>query len=399
MAVMNVSALRRRYLGLALLTLIGVGMCLPLLSVSAQADDAAKAKVQEGNALRSIEILPRRETPGGAALTLSQLERVRSVSSVSEVEPTMQATFGIKTSDIPGALLHGTKLRPSLSPPVRKSVRPDVFPLKEGEVLLPGTVQGMDLTELLGKTVDVSYQRTIGASSGTGAHDRVLVVGTYDPSWQLEGADAAFVSDSQLIRWASSVAAVPEGRLLETVGYDKATVLTSSSSHVSDVLKRLQAMGFTATSLEQQFTELPSVLRLIHAVSRVFVVVITAFLVLASSALSSSLVRQRTREIGLLKSVGYTSRSIIRMFLLELGTIGLVFTFLGIAGGAVLGSVAAGILAGNPDLTPYVNARQGPSWEVLAVLILLPTVAVVVGGLRSSVRGALLEPSVALRDW
>jgi putative ABC transport system permease protein len=396
---MNASAFHRRYLGLAVLTLIGVGVSLPLLSISAQADQAARTKIQEGAALRSIEILPQSDVPGGASLTPQKLSQVRSIPGVQVVEPTLQATFGIKTAQIEGALLHGTKLRPSLSPPVTKSVRTNLFPLTGSEVVLPNSAQGMSLSGLLGKTIDVSYQQTIRAGAGRGTSDAVQVVGLYDSSWQLEGADAAFVADPTLLKWAASIAGVPQSTLLATVGYDKATVLTTKSDNVAPVLKRLQGMGFSATSLEQQLTELPAVLKLIHTLSRVFVIIIAVFLILASSALSSSLVRQRTREIGLLKAIGYRTRSIIGMFLTELALIGVLFSLLGIALGAGISLLAAHYLANYPDLTAYVDARQAPSIGVLLLVLVLPVGAVILGGARSTVRGALLQPSTALRDW
>lgn len=399
LAAVNALAFRRRYVGLALLTLIGVGICLPLLSIAGQADGVAQQRVKEGVALRSIAVTPQPQVPGGAALTPQGLSRIAELPDVSAVEPTMQATFGIKTDSIPGALLHAGKLRPSMTPPVVDSVREDLFPLAGDEAVLPASAQGMDLRPLLGTTVTVDYQQTIGASSGRGVQDQVHVVGLYDASWQLEGPDVAFVSDPLLIRWASSVAAVPEDQLLTTVGWDKATVLTDRSEQVDPVLRQLQGMGFAATSLEQQLSELPSVLKLIHGLSRVFCVVIFVFLVLASATLSGALVRQRTREIGLLKAIGYRNRAVLTMFLLESSMIGAVFALLGIGAGALLSVGAGRVLDGYPDLSGYVDATKTPTAGVLAVLIVLPVVAVALGSLRPAVRGALLEPSLALRDW
>jgi putative ABC transport system permease protein len=264
---------------------------------------------------------------------------------------------------------------------------------------MPAQAQGMDLTPLLGSQVSIEYQQTTGVGEGRGAQDRITVVGIFDPQWQIDGADSAYVATGPLVNWASSVAALPSDTFLQTHGYDKATVVAKTADDVPGLLAQLQRRGFTATSLQQQLTELPSVLRLIRLVGQVLTGALILFTLLGAGILSGSLVRQRTREIGLLKAVGYRNRSVLAMFLLELGIVGAVAgaggLLLGIAGGDLLNRA----LVRSPDLALYLDDRSLPPVGTLLMLVLIPAVAMILGGLIPARRGARMEPSLALRDW
>jgi putative ABC transport system permease protein len=399
LAAANVTAFWRRFLGLTILAAIGTGICLPLLAIAAEADTAAQARITEGVLLRSIELVRQDDRPNSEIINPQAVTQIASMGGVSSVEPSLQATIGIKTATIPGALLYATMPRPSSLPPIIKSIRPNLFPLSGDEAVLPAQAQGMDLTPLLGTRVNVEYQQTTGVGEGRGARDQITVVGIFDPQWQIDGADSAYVANGPLLNWASSVAALPTDTFLQTHGYDKATVVAKTAADVPGLLAQLQGRGFSATSLQQQMTQLPSVLRLIRLVGRVLTGALIVITLLGAGILSSSLVRQRTREIGLLKAVGYQNRSVLAMFLLELGIVGVAAGVGGLLLGTLGGALLNRALVGSPDLSLYVDGRSLPPTATLLVLVSIPALAMILGGLVPVRRGARMQPSVALRDW
>jgi putative ABC transport system permease protein len=98
-------------------------------------------------------------------------------------------------------------------------------------------------------------------------------------------------------------------------------------------------------------------------------------------------VTERTREIGVRKAVGATRREILWQFLVEAG----VLTFLGGAGGLLIGAAAA---EGVESITPIPAAI--PLWSVVAAL----SMALVTGmlfGLLPAIRASRLDPVDALR--
>jgi len=76
LAAANVTALWRRFLGLAVLAAIGTGICLPLLAVAAEADTAVRARVTDGLVLRSIEIVRQDDRPDGAVITPASIAQI-----------------------------------------------------------------------------------------------------------------------------------------------------------------------------------------------------------------------------------------------------------------------------------------------------------------------------------
>jgi putative ABC transport system permease protein len=101
-------------------------------------------------------------------------------------------------------------------------------------------------------------------------------------------------------------------------------------------------------------------------------------------------VADRTREIGLRKAVGATSRSIMFQFFVEGAFLTLLSGGIGIAGAAAIMKALSGVDMGNFDPPKLVA-----STAALAVISL--TVAGVAAGLYPARRAAMLEPVEALR--
>lgn len=98
-------------------------------------------------------------------------------------------------------------------------------------------------------------------------------------------------------------------------------------------------------------------------------------------------VRERIREIGIMKSIGATSREIKLLFLMDAGLLGLISSLVGI----VLGSAVAGLVgsvAGLPSLVTVQSIMVGLSFGVLSTTI---------AGVYPASMAARLDPIEALR--
>lgn len=142
--------------------------------------------------------------------------------------------------------------------------------------------------------------------------------------------------------------------------------------------KDLQA---SLNQIVQIFTVLVGVFGAITVVASVFGIVNTQYIS----------VLERTREIGLMKSLGMRRRDVRRLFMLEAGWIGLIGGILGIAGGLTLGLL----------LNPVIDRKWGLHFifdpvQIVTLEIALISVAVFAGFLPAR-KAAKLDPIEALR--
>jgi ABC-type antimicrobial peptide transport system permease subunit len=124
------------------------------------------------------------------------------------------------------------------------------------------------------------------------------------------------------------------GRLqIPTSPYDGLFVLVRGLDQVSPVRAQITDIGYATTAPENLIA---SVQRYLRVVEIVLAAIGLIALVIASLGIANALlaaVRERRREIGVLKAIGARDRDVGRVFLLEAGALGVIGGVLGTAGG------------------------------------------------------------------
>jgi putative ABC transport system permease protein len=107
---------------------------------------------------------------------------------------------------------------------------------------------------------------------------------------------------------------------------------------------------------------------------------------------------ERTREIGIMKSVGARRKDILTLFVAEAGIIGLVGGLLGILLGWLVAEVTNHVMFAFiiKDETPFRRLYEIPFWLAAGAVGLAITVSII-AGLYPARRAAGLEPTAALR--
>jgi putative ABC transport system permease protein len=100
---------------------------------------------------------------------------------------------------------------------------------------------------------------------------------------------------------------------------------------------------------------------------------------------------ERTREIGILRAVGWGPSRVVRLVLSEALLLSLVGAAVGVAAAVAL----VHFLSSMPAAGGYV--RPGVSWAVVAQGVLTAVAVGLIGGAYPALRGARLEPTEALR--
>jgi putative ABC transport system permease protein len=173
-------------------------------------------------------------------------------------------------------------------------------------------------------------------------------------------------------------------------------VVAENLDDVGKVRTEIVAVGYSTSAPENLIA---SVLRYLHVVEIVLTAVGTIALVVAALGISNAMlaaVRERRREIGVLKAIGGRDRDVLRIFLVEAGVLGLIGGALGAVAGWFIAGVVGNIVNG------YLVEQGLASVElVLPTTILVGTIAgstllAIVAGTLPAARAARLPAREAV---
>jgi putative ABC transport system permease protein len=184
-------------------------------------------------------------------------------------------------------------------------------------------------------------------------------------------------------------------------GYQNAEVRVVDVAQVESVKAEIKKRGFRAWSLTNQVEE----------VNRVFLIVNSALaliggisLLVASFGISNTMImsiRERTREIGVMKAIGGSDGEIMRIFFVEASLIGLTGGALGVLGGWGIDRVA------NTLANRWILRQVGQAirrieffsipWYLSAGAILFALAISLIAAIYPAMRAARVDPIKALR--
>ena len=394
----DVVGLWRRYSGLSILVAVAVAAVGAGLILTMGADSALKNNVQEGVAQRTISVESNFDAQPDRLLDTAAVNSIKSIPGVEAVETSYS---------MGGALLLGggrplgmalVPVRATLPPPLVKTVRPATFPLASNEVVLPREVEGVALDDLLGKQVD--FERSVALREGEARAKvaRLTVVALSDPAWQDDGAGTGYLNPDQAWGWYGEASPRGAEQTISEQGFLKATVLVAEAAQVDGVLRRVQAEHLKATAVQQLTPRLPDQLQLVRSLTRLVLAVLVLLAATSSAFLVRGLVYQRTREVGLLKALGYSSRAIWSVMALET----VIVAWIGAALGLLLATVAANV---GRSLLPESALPRGtetvllPTFGLALGTLAVAAVVVLSGGALPLLRAFRLDAARALRDW
>jgi hypothetical protein len=161
-----------------------------------------------------------------------------------------------------------------------------------------------------------------------------------------------------------------------------AVVIAKQLSQVPAVRTAIAAIGYSSAA---PVGLIVSVGRYLHVVELVLSGIGVVALAIAALGIANALfaaVRERRREIGVLKAIGARDQDVLRVFLLEAAALGVIGGILG----TVLGIAMAAAIAANANA--YLHS-QGLAGVTLAVGWILPVGAVIGSTVVALVAGAL----------
>lgn len=338
--------------------------------------------------------------PGGSATlvqaisqdTIAEIERIEGVDAV---EPSLGVTIEYLMTD--GAQYVADNAQTSL---------------EIESVLLEGT-QLSDDSEFQ-VILPYEYLDVLGFRDASDAVDESITIGFYDYADFIAEVDAKIVGVADqglggpvagnLVMNPSLIQEIYESQSLDAPadeGFSLVTVFVDESLVGTDdfiaVLDELEQLDLTAVTLEDQLGDFTAIVDAIIWILNGFALVVlfaSGFGIVNTLYMS---VQERTREIGLMKSIGATPRVIFSLFSLEAALIGLIGSISGVLLGTILGSrlsnvLQEGLLSDLTGFDPFVFEPQA----IASVLVVVVGLALLAGILPAR-SASKKDPITALR--
>jgi ABC-type antimicrobial peptide transport system permease subunit len=452
-----IRGLRRRP-GRATLTLIAVTLAAALLSALLALAGTAQARVlsqvANGGPLASISVPPAAPDPSQVGLdnprsgparnlTDNALKKFRSIPHVRSVVAIVATEIEIVTPALPpsastlcrqsGACTplseNDGEPRHPISPIRTQVVGVDLHQIGNLPIsLLAGRFPAVEATNevdvtqtylthlgltktqagsVLDTRIHLGAQRFAGQESEGNSQFEAPILGFRWTSATIVGVVQQEAASGEVLAWPPLVqqdfAWILSGRSLgdanaPTSPYAQALVVADQLSNVESVRVAIAAVGYTSSAQETVITAVNHYLHVVEIVLSGIGVVALAIAGLGIANALMAAVRERRREIGILKAVGARDRDIMRLFLIESAALG----FVGGLIGTLLGTAIALTIG---HLANHYLQSQGLAGVALDVPLLLP-IGTVVGALLVAVfagiipaqRAAQLSPKEAVES-
>jgi ABC-type antimicrobial peptide transport system permease subunit len=416
--------------GRALLTILavtlGATLLVALASVATSAGSRIVSKLTNGGPATAIKVSASKadsdqaytddpRAAGPKPITDATLNTLRESPHVATVIPVIAShilavppPFGAAASPVSGISAFGdTMVGVELS-----QARNLPITVLAGRLPQPGSLievaitesyldhAGMSLQSALGTQVEIAEPQAYQSQSGLqfrGRWVRAEIVGVVS---QQVGTGAFLVSIEQArLAQAWAIAGVDGGDAfpLPTSKYTGVVVVASSLNDVHAVRQMITNLGYANSAPEHLVA---SVLRYLRVVDIVLAGIGAIALGIAGLGVANALVaavRERRREIGVLKAIGARDRDILRWFLLEAFTVGLV--------GGAIGTVAGLLIAlwVGVSVNTYLT-EQGlqsiqfgdVSWPLVGIAILGTCLLAIAAGVVPALQAARLSPKEAV---
>ena len=380
--------------GRTALTILGMGIgfaaILFLVSLGYGLQSALLETITSSGALISLDVTPNEQD--GKILTQELAGEISKINGVDKVEPSYNFGARLKYSDIVSDAqaviasanfvdLEGVKV--AAGKPLNKNNPKGVLVSSAF-----AKISGKNPEELVGTKVSLTL--LVPAAAGSG-----LQKSANQSSVEVQDREIAGVTENdETIFWTSGEGiAVPA-----EMNFAKFKVQCNSSELMGSVKDAISQKGFPVSSLSETISEVNKLFRVINIVLGLFGIITLVVSAIGMFNTMTVALLERTREIGIMRSIGASRGDIMMMFIIESTLMGFFGGISGIILG-ILSSTAVNVIVNTA--AKYFGGRTislfyYPLW-FLGFILLFSIVIGFATGIGPAKRASTLDPLEALR--
>lgn len=408
--------------GRVALTVLSVALATALLTALVTIAQTAQTRVldqlSKGGPVSGINVSPARPDPEqvdqdkprvGEARDLDEaaVQQIAELPQVSRVLPVVTAGVFVTS---PSTTASGRPIRPFVERMVGIDMgRPGLLPitLLAGRLPQDGSLvdvavteswlkrlglQRVDASRVIGTEITLAAGRVIGHNQDDihGRWTRLTVVGVVAQGAG-SGQLVAPIEQAQLARgW--TVAGTDGGEELgaSSSPYSGLLVVARGIDNVGPARDAITAIGYSSSAPENLIASVDNYLGVVEIVLTAvgLIALVVAALGITNALLAS--VRERRREIGVLKAIGARDRDVLRLFLIEAFVLGMAGGVLGTFTGAAVARVVGAVVNGYLADQGLAGVRLTVSPVVIGGGVAGATALAVLGGIAPAWRAARL---------
>jgi putative ABC transport system permease protein len=388
------------------LTILGVGIGIAvvyiLVSLTFGLQKLVIGNITSSESLLSLDVLPNTEIRDVIKLTDTVLAEIKSMDGVSEISASKSLPAEIVYNDIKTqTLTYGADPR-FFSLSNIKADKGELYKDGESQIVVSSAILslfGIEEQTALGAKLRLSFIKpniffgdSLSGSANSTASAALLESSVVEIPEQL--TIVGIISDD------SNYIYLPlkyfDG--LDQNEYRAAKVKAENQAKLNEIRDNVSSRGFMVSAMTDTLTQINNIFRVTQIT---FTVIGVIALIIASIGMINTMtvsLLERTREIGIMRTIGATSKDIQYMFLTESIIMGLG----GGIGGLLLGFVVTNILSIIVKIFALamggqaVNIFYTPPWFYILVLVFSLAIGLITG-IFPAKRAASLNPIDALR--
>ena len=411
--------------GRVVLTVLAVALATTLLTALVTIVRTAQVRVldqvAEGGPVSGISVLPAEPTDAQAdqdvtrggdfrAIDDAAVDRIASLPPVAEVLPVLSTpVFVVRpATKADGTRLHGFRER-MVGVDTSRPTRIPVTPLA-GRLPAPGSAVDVAVTEGFLKRLGLTRadaDQVVGTEIEVGAGR--IVDDEFEGRWerlQVVGVVAQGAGAGQLVvslplartnwAWTTSGGDGGSGLGASPSPYSGLFVVARGIDSVGPARDDITAVGYASSAPENLIASVDNYLGVVQIVlaSVGIIALVVAAIGIANALLAA--IRERRREIGVLKALGARDRDILRIFVLEAAVLGLaggiIGTILGNLAARAVGVVVNGYLADQS----LPGVRLVAPLDVFVAGVVGPTLIAAIGGALPAWKASRIPPREAV---